>query len=427
MKVPVEFAGHAADWKLLHSDPIESWIGTRPWTSSGGIRGAVVRSRESYERLRESVATLVESSDRRASDVVVREIDLVGLAASEIEDALGAPPSAGRRARYEELSHRLRAMPVVLTVPPSRDLARWDVEAISEVTTRLAKATTAAALVVLVFSTQPLPTVETLADLTCALPSPDDLFSLLGRNDRRAWSGYIHHRLAWECAGDHERAVRWAEHVQNLAVGDDDGFESALNGLAREQLRSSTLGPEGAEEAVADPTKDGSAEAWWRGPRDRRRIVPWVARGLLLAGTGRLRHVLRSALLCETIAGLLLDVCFDLECRARALPDLDPRELPDSASNELARFEVDEGSARVFYPRGAPSLPVEPLDVASLGALAHALPRGQGRDFLFRLTRLRNALAHQHYVGWRAVEEASWLLRAANALRSSTRLSRLRR
>ena len=253
--------------------------------------------------------------------------------------------------------------------------------------------------------------------------TPDDhVLRLLDETQDRLFRSYLHTRIAWESGGaiGVARALELALGV--CRMGDDEAFESGLNAFASERYRSVPLPlirtideildaltrnqPREAQRLAGEPR--GHGLLWSPFGRERYRLVPWVARALLLKNAAHdCAHLLRSHASCAPFAREILGRCLELEARERSKLSwsLGTSPPPQEASIRFASFrrgEIDGDS--YSYPQCAPTRPTDAWAFAEFGAFIEAAVRTKAPDLprreLHALRQLRNALAHGHYASW---------------------------
>ena len=119
----------------------------------------------------------------------------------------------------------------------------------------------------------------------------------------------------------------------------------------------------------------------------------WQPRGL-----DRIRHEVAEALEAKRLAE-----------RCRQNDDM----LPQQARDSFERFKRGNDQF-VSYPTKYPAPPSRLKDAwafATLGEVLRASPSGAVADLFFDILRLRNAIAHGHYVGWAHIKHAWQQLR----------------
>lgn len=245
------------------------------------------------------------------------------------------------------------------------------------------------------------------------------------RGADRLWRAFTASRLAWESAGDLGMVFQVERRVGGLGLGAEEQLEQALNRWAAERLTALSeevlqrltvylLGePAESRAGMARLETDlRQAGLLWRPVGElRSRPAPWVARGLLLAKPEhQARHVLRAAMVNGPLANEILRRCFDLESSLVASMWSKHQALEGrlaDAQRLLRRFEDGRLQECRYYPPACPAAPRDAWSFATLGEVIAVAPELGGRDSpAERLQRLRNTLAHGHYVSWRTVKDA---------------------
>jgi len=432
----VRLGNHSGDWTFAGSTALRQWLELCPWQDRGGFCSIRIPGPTSVAALQQLLRHSVFAADGGQSDRLrFRLIEAFpgdGTLRAAVADALDVSPELPRRELRRELADRLRHAPTVFAVLP-RDQnhagAFWQ-EARTFVD-EMSKTSEQPAVTLIFLETPGLTSIsETVFDLSIGWPI-EPLFQHTRETESRLWNSYVHNRLAWECAGNLERAPKW--HPPSLSPGNDEGLEEFLNLVAdREaaelgetlhaQLLSHVSGLLKKASERAFETELFDAGLLWRPPGTRTlRLIPWVARHLLEhdAPAG-MRWYLRGCLVCEPLASEILSACLDLEVRVRALIGSIVRPplpvAPPVAERVHAAFRQGDAPG-VYYPKAHPSPPSGDGDAwvfAPFGDFVRGLDYWRSRDAgrrLERLARLRNALAHGHYVCWAHVTDAASLIR----------------
>ncbi len=242
----------------------------------------------------------------------------------------------------------------------------------------------------------------------------------------RLWRAFVASRLAWEAAGNLGDAQEIDSLVGGVGQGGEGSLEQVLNRWATHRLAripeegKRSLGAYlGIKSAPGGEKRDGArldaevhrAGLLWRPVGEQRsRPSPWVARALLLAEPmHEARHLLRAAMVNGPLANEILRRCFDLESALVASAWVGHRDLEGqlvSAQDLWRRFLAGRLQEAQYYPADCPARPRDAWSFASLGEVLELAPGLGGRGSpAVRLLRLRNALAHGHYVGWRVVRD----------------------
>ncbi len=333
-----------------------------------------------------------------------------------LADSLGLPEPAQLRTFAASLSEALTERAYVFTVVlDSAPSAAW-LNQEQELLDMLSKiSSTAVFTMVGFFQGSSAAGAPLLFDFRVGVPAASALGEVSASEVAR-WSAYLHQRLAWECGGDVELAIQWAERgdLADIAasVGLDETLEATLGRLAEARFAQLSQEVASAWRAFASGAAAPSAGVgmWRQSHCAEWRPAPWLARALLRQGaTGAARWQLRGCLVCRPLAAAILAACFDLETRLQARHAarliMDTSSLSGRAAETHEAYIAGQYPA-LSYPPSHPAPPDRPEDVwlfASLGeVVTHLSPslsrtvRSDYRD----LVSLRNGIAHGHHVGW---------------------------
>ncbi len=431
MNLTITLAGHTADWRFRDSAALGSWLALAPWQGRGEVRVVRISSAELAPTFLAGLRREVRAHDDGRSGVAFHEVgtaDRAGGLPAAVADLLEVPPGLNRFEVIQETARRLSGRPGVVLVPPAAGSAPPRPQALDEARDwlqRLRKADAGVQAAVLLLDTSRQRLGATVFDLSVGLPV-DRLLAGPGANAGALWRGYLHHRLAWESAGDPERAARAQSAVARLSAGADADFERLLNDTARaahDALPGAVR--QDAKQYLEERVKPTRTRGWltqraadleqqrllWRprGATANHVPAPWLARAFLLARAVPVCELpLRDCLVCAPLAHELLDRCFDLEGQERAAlwaarSDSAP---PDRAVERWQSFREPSSFQAALYPPGCPARPEDAWPFATFGEFLSVLaPEGPRRDAWYDLLNLRNHVAHGHYVAWAAVEK----------------------
>lgn len=415
MDFEVTLAGHRASWRYRGTRALREWLESQPWLRGGG--GIILHVGESSDTdfLLDSLRRAVRAADDAGvtPDVHVTSIDDALIGSLKLEFC--GSREASDRQLANECAFRPRLL-VILTVYGGSELLR-DAIGFSDRARKFAPDFRAAFVVV--------STARRADDgaLDLVVGSPDDhVLRLLDETQERLFRAYLHARIAWEAGGSlrHARAIEAS--IGNCRVGDDEAVEARLNRYATDAYGSLVDGQcRIVEEILNAVIHNLSRElrrlaldardlglVWSPFGRDRLRLVPWLARALLVH---HLVHpaapLLRSHITCAPFARELLGRCLELEARERAKLSwgLGTRPPPTDAIARLVAFERgDFESDAAFYPQCSPTRPTDAWAFVEFGSFIDAAIRANLPDLprrdLHALRHLRNALAHGHYASW---------------------------
>jgi len=428
MNFELTVAGHTSPWRMQGSDAVSGWLRSRPWLELGGVMAAQAAPAQCEEVIaalrREALAADGGFSEVRVSRLRNEDLEF------GVRHALEAWMEASPKTELDflkMLGEALEVRPVLFLGwlgQPDRagealQVARQTAESVPKLGfrtgptllllhARLSKGGTAAVL---------------------DRGGPVDLVALKNAptedvQTETAWRAYLHLRAAWEAGGDVERTLLLDTlRLGELLIGDDEGCERLLNQHARtvfaalpareqdacvtriEELMTglSAQGSRGGLKASA-PGLQGQGLALGEA------LPPWLARALLLEGRNpRARQLCGSRLVCTPLAELILTRCFELEALQRTRLSLDrlPETVPDDVRVRFDRFKgAGPNVERELYPADHPAPPNDAWAFATFGEFLDNVIglRPTLRSSLVQLRLLRNAVAHGHYVGWKALQ-----------------------
>lgn len=376
--IPVSLAGATTMWRFVDSEALSQWVGTQPWLSSGGIARASVTGPRQAALIVRALEGWVRVSDAGASDVRIAELT----AELSVGDALRAhfelERDASERDALESLASALSYAPRVFVcaalTPELAAMRGAEARGLGSALSNLG-----ANLTLLLLARERRG--ESWSLLHGAPAEVAIERSVGGRHGR--WRAYLHRRVAWETAGDLDRALSWDLELglDRLPVGDDAAVERALNRQATVELGAH----DPSSVLAACGTRDPGSEFLWRPDANAGlRPVPWAARALLLAGATEARPVLRGCLVNGHLFRTAIAWCHDLEWRVRerhfdALP-----EAPDaeSARAAFAQFQAGSHFDCQLYPPGVSSRANRRLGFQRTGPLPRLGLDGNGRAAL---------------------------------------------
>lgn len=419
MDVHVTLGGHRAPWRYRGSTQLQEWLESQPWLRGGGCQLVQVGTSGDREILLDSIRCAVRAADDGgfAPRVPTLTVD------ERLVEFLKLEFCGSANASDRELADSCAIHPqlvVAFTSTQGTELLR-DASVFSDRARKFAPDFRTA----FVFLSSSRHSDGNAVDLEVGSPN-DHVLRLLDETQERLFRAYLHARIAWETAGSLSLARRLDSALQDCRIGDDEGVESGLNGFAQSQYalvpQSSKILLDQLLVAVSRNSApdlrrraiEGRQEGilWSPFGRDRLRIVPWVARAVLMEDP---RHtcaqMLRSHIWCAPLARELLGRCLELEARERAKLSwaLGNTSPPTEAVARLAAFErADVDSDTVLYPICSPVRPTDAWAFAEFGTFIEAAVRSKIPDLprrdLHALRHLRNALAHGHYASWSALK-----------------------
>ena len=410
MPLSVGLAGYEWEWRLAGDAEFGAWIERRPWCVAGGVAAAQWPSNGSDAL--EYVRRLAYGADMSVSNLRVVALELRESPHTTLTEWLGVRTTTTRELAIkiaEDLAYRPTLFVARIAGCTTDSFFDFGTELI-ETCSKLDGA--APAFVVLhgrgqapIRGTYSLDTGWPRGLGAECLRKPTDI----------AWRAYMHIRVAWEVGGEIEDALVCAEsgRLSELARGDEEGLERALNGFATAQFAQLSPNEQsGWLEYVSEVNRGERPTVHGRAVDSRGLVTPfpWLTRALLLRSAGASARALRHDLVCRPLVAQILMTCFAVEAQLhaamRTLPDVLP---PDDAVSAYSRYCSTDVQIfeRMLYPREHPARPSNPWDFASMGAvLRHGAFSGDVRRAFESARILRNALSHGHYVGWKVIERA---------------------
>ncbi len=432
MRLALNLAGFESAWTFPLALGLEDWIASCPWAEVGGAQ-AVLVPESLTEYVRGHIERLVRAHDggmtglsvvNAVLDVPSQAIDVSVCRSLAI--ASDGPPRERRAMLGRALSGRCTAL--LLTDHSSgHPSALQEARGLADL---VSKQPSPGGLAIVIIQ----PVGRSASRETVSMPPHEQHNLTLGRPTHgivdvtssglaSAWNPYVHLRLAWESAGNVERALRWGAMATSRVTALDDGaLEVCLNDLAL--IEWNGLPEAGRQEWVTfvgalaaphsgtglrrRPPKPPRTQEGWPGTRAPS-VPPWIARALLIENADRCgRTLLRSTLVCEPLAMELLGACLHLEAGEKARFWSEVTAMPP-LDEARARFDDllvgRQSSDRAWYPAGCPALPIDPWELAAFGEYFQLVRGGDGAARA-TIRRLRNAIAHGHYASWEMVR--SW-------------------
>ncbi len=422
MRVEVTAAGLAASWHFPGSRAFEVWAQRLPWWSQGGL--AVIRTADaSYQdAIASSIARCVRGlhGDRGYLDVRVAPCGggHAGPLASVLQ-SLEVTPTLGPFEAREPLRVALQDRPSVFILTEAGPVAGAEWEAFVSLIEHYGKASPKIRLCAVVLDSQLSVVSEPSFDFSSGWAELRLLALASDADDLQVWQAYLHQRACWEAAGSPSYASELGESLANINVGDDDTVESVLTSSAEVAARSRfdlrSLGSLVLEASrkQQDPGRQRRAQnelrrlgvLWLPPPGCKLEVRPWVSRALLREPTISESTVwaLRHNLVCAPLATEVITHCLRAEAQIRTLLHGRARgAAPQSSWDGLQRFNAGTDDF-VHYPKGYPLPPTTHEDVwafATFGDSLKACDPGVVADLFWDTLKLRNALAHGHYVNW---------------------------
>jgi len=426
----LHITGSSAAWELRDSLPLARWLNAQHWERACGDVIALRLDAEDSDRQMESL--LIQHISTHANSIPAISVLRLEGATSSLRRELAANHelSAGHSAWdfMPQLAQSQGGRPLIVLVHlasahTDTSILRTELQQLTDA----AQKSSAALRLIFVFFLGPSHTIGSVRTLDLSTGEPrTELFGLGDSQKAARWAAFTHLRLAWECAGQPLNTLAsdvWWQSQPTPTVGDESELEMTLNAHAwhvgsrhdksiiesvRQVLRKSSPGTE-----TVDLARRGLL---WKCHADTAfTVVPWLARLWLKRGcTERERPMLRNSLNCAWLSRDLLSRCLALENRVRhrqVLYSGFPANPPSEDARRPLNIACNDPSSMSACPCGHPSPPEARYDdwlYASFGEWESAHPAAPG--FWRDLLRLRNTLAHEHYVGWRHLVETTRLV-----------------
>ena len=436
MLLEISIAGYASHWTFRGSRTFSTWAEARPWLREGGL--CVVRTESSQvgELVIPFICRTVHGANGGESRLDIRRLEVGGQAGTPTRALLREfeldPTISPFEARDKIRACLLDRSFLFVFIEAARvDPSDW--EEIVSLLEYYRKSTNPVCLSAVVIDGRGAVRSEPICDFLNGRPTHHVLADVSSTMDEgQLWPAYLHHRAAWEAGGCLSYAMSLGSNLARGNAGDDEEVEVALQthanehfaGHAGRQLLCELAGlGAGGERPDQGRLRSLQAELFalhllWRPPSmNSLHVVPWAARALLAIPRIPKKQVweLRHHLVCAPMAGEILSLCLQFESQIQT--NLHGRRDRDKIANQTVanqdRFRSG-GDDCVIYPRAFPALPITADDVwafASLGESLKSCPTVAVPDLYWQTLRLRNAIAHGHYVGWPHVRKALRMLR----------------
>ena len=436
MLLEISVAGYTSHWTFRGSRTFSTWAEARPWLREGGLCIVRTESAQVGDLVIPSICRAVHGANGGDSRLDIRRVEVGGQAGTptrallrEFElDPTISPFEARDKIRTCLLDRSF--LFVFIEVAPV-DPNDW--EEIVSLLEYYRKSTNPVCLSAVVIDGRSAVRSEPICDFLNGRPTHHVLSDVSSTMDEgQLWPAYLHHRAAWEAGGCLSYAMSLGSNLTRGNAGDDEEVELALQTHANEHLAGHAgrqllceLAGLGAGGERPDQGRRRSLQAelfalnlLWRPPSmNSLHVVPWAARSLLAIPRIPKKCIwaLRHHLVCVPLAGEILSLCLQFESQIQT--NLHGRQDRSRVSTQTVanqdRFRSG-GDDFVVYPRAFPALPNTVDDVwafASLGESLKSCPTSAVPDLYWQTLRLRNAIAHGHYVGWPHVRKALRMLR----------------
>lgn len=435
MQLEITIAGYASNWTFRGSRTFSTWAEAKPWSHEGGLCVIRTESADVADLLIPSVRRVVHGANSGEARLDVRQLEVGGEAGTptqallrnfELDPAI-SPFEARDKIRACLLD---RSFVLVFVEVEPVDLNDW--EAIVSLLEYYRKSTNSVRLSAVVIDRRGAVRSEPVCDFLNGRPTHHVLSEVSSTIDESLnWPAYLHHRAAWEAGGCLSYATSVGSELTRDAAGDDEAVERALQAHANDRLVGHVgrqllcelvgLGSGGTRPS---PTRIRGLQAdllamslMWRPPSmSSLHVVPWAARALLASPEFPRKQIwaFRHHLVCAPLAGEILSLClqFESQIQSRLHGRQDQKKASAKTVENQDRFKSGRDGF-VVYPLAFPAPPKTDDDVwafASLGENLSSCPTSAVPDLYWQTLKLRNAIAHGHYVGWSHVRKALRML-----------------
>lgn len=422
-------AGVSAPWAFPGALRFSNWAQSRPWRMHGGLSVVRVSDLTYWPSLLQAVSACARGCNADLGYLDVKTIECggpYGLPLNAVLNALEIDPTLGPFEARDPLRFALQDRSVLFVLVEAEPVPPHEWELFVALVEHYGKLAPSIPLSVVVVDSRWAVSVEPSFDFTQGLCQSRllDLSSELEKG--LVWQTYLHLRSAWESGGTPRYAALLGEQLVDVPIGEETKVEGVLSRIASEraaaQFDLKMLNEMLAQTSHSATTlvvrrdsyrKLDELKATWRPPgSERREILPWLSRAVLANGqlTKGPEWALRHNLVCMPLAGEIIAHCLKAEAQIRTqLHGRPQREhLPDHAVDGINRLRTATDKF-VIYPDGYPLPPIRDDDVwafAPLGDTMKACAPWSPPALFWDTLKLRNALMHGHYVGWRHVEHA---------------------
>ncbi len=431
MRVSVSVGGHESRWRFPETTKLEQWLDGDGWTSLGGVKTIRIPNQRYFERFSEAIKQSIIGGLSERHDARIDGFAFAGTSTSELtisQAILERMNLNMMQSEYTSLCEAARvfeAYPYAYLIHITHGDASFCIENAIEFTERISKVGGQRSPLILFFCSGDVGPLQSSCELLRGFPEDPSLCGL-EIDDQQLWRLYLHIRVAWETGGELERCERWERSYSfsQIPYNQDAMLEHQLNRASMSDFQAL---PTEIQQELNKYCDSLVQEV----KIDRRHIAllqrngllldqrgthssmvnPWAARALIQSRSDtRAKSFLGRSLVCTPIANELLSYCFSIEAQERAV--CSKCNLDSGLASEVAQIAFtkyinkDAFSEAAFYPSECPIAPDSVWQFASFGELIHQTAHAFGRqrnDDRHTLRRLRNAIAHGHYVSWAMV------------------------
>ena len=436
MLLEISIAGYASHWTFRGSRTFSTWTEARPWLREGGLCVVRTESAEVGDLMISSICRAVHGANGGESRLDIRRLEVGGQAGTPTRALLREfelDPTISPFQARDKIRTCLLDRSFLLVFIEAAPVGPNDWEEIVSLLEHYRKSTNPVRLSAVVIDGRGAVRSEPVCDFLNGRPTHHVLSDVSSAMDEgQLWPAYLHHRAAWEAGGCLSYTMSLGSNLARGNAGDDESVEVALQTHANERLAGHVgrqllceLAGLGAGVERPDQGRLRSLRAellalnlLWRPPSmNSLHVVPWAARALLAIPRIPKKQIfaLRHHLVCAPMAGEILSLClqFESQIQTNLYGRQDRGRISTQTVANQDRFRSGDDDF-VVYPRAFPALPNTADDVwafASLGENLKSCPTAAVPDLYWQTLRLRNAIAHGHYVGWSHIRKALRMLR----------------
>jgi hypothetical protein len=431
VRVSVSVGGHESRWRFPETTKLEQWLDGDGWTSLGGVKTIRIPNHHYFERFSEAIKQSIIGGLSERHDARIDGFAFAGTSTSELtisQVILERMNLNMMQSEYTSLCHAARVFetnPYAYLIHITDGDASFCIENAIEFTERISKVGGQRSPLILFFCSGDVGSLQSSCELLRGFPEDPSLCGL-EIDDQQLWRLYIHIRVAWETGGELERCERWERSYSfsRIPFNQDAMLENHLNRASMSDFQDipNEIQQELTkylESLVQEVKIDRSNIALLqrncllldqRGSHSSM-VNPWAARALIQSRSySRAKSFLGRSLVCTPIANELLGYCLSIEAQERAVCtkcNLDSSLASEEARSAFIKYiNKNAFSEAAFYPSECPIAPDNVWQFASFGEIIHQTAQAFGRtrnDDRHALRRLRNAIAHGHYVSWAMV------------------------
>ena len=435
MLVEVTLCGYTSEWEFSGAGKFQNWAMNSPWQHEGGLCVVRISAEAPFDSFLRAASKTIRGINGADRPVSIRRIECGGINGTPFQALLSAlelAPSLSIFEARDSIRIRLLDRPTAFLFMESALVSPGKWEELVNLIEHYRKSSVP--ICAIIFDKRAITYSEPVCDFTVGrcvhhVFSPNILFQ-----QQSLWMAYAHLRIYWESAGNLGHALALSKLVESISPEDDERFEACLQqysfsmlvhpsfSVLKKMVSDIDLGVRSPASTIHELVEN---KLMWIPPGTQSpRVVPWAARALLrntqLSGreVGNLRH----SLVCSPLAAEILALCLqseqDVRSRLHGKGDLIKLADKSRAIENHAKYIAGMDDA-IAYPNAHPSPPSRPDDVwafASLGEVLHCSPGAAVAPLDRSILRLRNGIAHGHYVGWHQVKVALKQLQRSTVL-----------